>query len=320
MRWTSPAALALIGLFAMGSTPAHATEGIEWQWDDAERTYYIQGQLRLPQFVWFRALNNSEVRVFEARVEMVTTCVPDTALGKKAWELSCTVDDISLQGVPLPADAGRLTPIVEEWDERLTGNQVEVQFSKDGRVRNVGFANLDRRNRRDGENIEVMRQLMARMLSPLDMRLPKKGDDKGLNAWSGKSPLVLAFMSNAGSIGGVDVDHQITAQKDGKLKISSEGNGTSANAGATQQVAGQEQITDFYKMEMVSEAMFDIQSGQLIKRQVAASGVPTASSQMADGTEGLPYIQAYNLVLVPKGDPRPTLPPSKEIQAAFPKG
>ncbi|MFK7927655.1 MAG: hypothetical protein AB8H79_05680 [Myxococcota bacterium] len=314
------ATIAALGLAALTSTSAaQATEGLEWSWEGASHTYYLRGKIGLPKVVWMRAFNNAEVRVFQIRAELVTTCAPTTQLGKKAWELSCKIDDLSIQAVPLPADKGRLDPILLEWDERLTGKSLEIQFTRDGRVRNVSLDSLKRRNRRDGENIELMRQLFTRMLSPLDLRMPKKATDDGLGVWTQKNPLILGFFSSAGSLGTINLEHKITKTEGAKIVVHSEGKGTSASAGSQTAVAGQEQISDWYAMEMVSDATFDTKHGLMLTRSVAASGAPTASSMMADGTAGLRYVQLYAAEYVQPDGPRPTLPESKEIGDAFAK-
>jgi len=315
--------VALLATLGGAATPALAAEGevvdgLEWQWTQGqERTYHIAGQILLPRFIFFNAFNNIDARISEARMELVLGCVGHEQF-KRGWEVHCTIDDISLQAVALPADKGRLDKVTAEWDERLTGKTLELELLDDGRVRNVGFGDLTRRNCRDGENMERVRQLMARMLSPLDLRLPKKGTDKGKGGWSQKDAQLTMFPSLTGSVGAVQITHQIAGKKGSKVKLTSGGKGTVGHSETARDVAGQESI-DYYALEVVSEAMFDLERGELISRQVLVSGSPTASASIADGTAGLPYVQAYRVTLVSEGDAPPTLPESKEIEAAFPE-
>jgi hypothetical protein len=320
----TPTALALLaGLLAAPAVAEDAPEettGLAWQWTEGQsRTYHLAGQLQLSRFVWLRAFNNLEVRITGARLEVVTTCVAAEAAGKKAWELHCTLDDVSMQAAAIPGDRGRVKPILDEWDERLTGATLEVLLRNDGELRDLAWQDMTRRNRRDGENLESVRQLLLRLFSPLDLELPKKGTDGGDGTWDQKSPLVLGFPSMQGTVGTVDLEHTIAAKRGSKVKIQSQGAGTVGDAGSTNTVAGQEQITDFFDMKMDSEATFDTSEGHLVRRQVAASGTPTASSELGDGFEGLPYIQAYRVELMPEGAPAPTLPESVEIDTAFPQ-
>lgn len=295
------------------AVPAHATSGLEWQWDEAERVYHILGEVQLPELVWLRAFNNKEVRLSGFRLELMTTCKAAEAAGKKAWEVHCRIDDVSLQAVRFPGDPpGTTDEILVEWDERLTGKHVELLWRKDGRIRDVGWVDLVRRNRRDGENIEVMRQLMVRAFAPLDLELPKKGDDGGTGAWDQGDTLLLTLPSSGGTVGGTQVTHTIAAEKDGVVKVGTAGEGTISNAQSIDTTAGQANLANTYKMTLRGEAMFDTGQGHLLKREVLAAGAPTASSNLADAFAGLPYVQAFRVDLVPAGTAA-ALPPSKEI-------
>lgn len=307
-----------IGLgLSLTALPAHATDGLQWQWStDTERTYHVRSQVRLPTFIFFNAFNNIDVRIFEFAWEMVTTCKGVQPIGKKAWEVACTIDDISIQAAAMPGDEGRLTPVAQEWDERLTGKVMQLQFTLDGRVRNVGFDSIERRNRRDGENTERVRQILTRMFSPLDFRMPKNGDDKGIGGWAQKDTLLVGFTSSRGTTGAVEVTHNISGAKGSQVKVLSKGAGTVGNIDSASAVAGQERI-DQYKMELTTETFFDTAAGEMIKRQAAVYGTPTASALVADGTDGIPYIQGYSLDLIRAGEPRPTLPESKEVPTVF---
>lgn len=308
--------IAALGLGLL-STPAHAVEGLEWQWStDTERTYYIRGQLRLPRFIFWNAFNNIDVRVFEARMELVTTCKGDQPLGKKAWEVLCTIDDISLQGVALPGDTGRFTAVAEEWDQRLTGQVMQLQITHDGRIRNVGFDSIERRNRRDGENTERVRQMLVRMYSPLDFRLPKKGSDKDIGGWGHKDTLLVGFPSSRGTTGAVQMAHEIVGNKGDQVKVLTSGKGTVGNIDSAMATQVAEAI-DTFEMKVTTETFFDVSTGEMTKRQVAVVGDPTASAVIADGTEGIQYIQAYALDLLRDGEARPELPKSMEIVTAF---
>lgn len=319
--------LAAAGLALTAAAPAHAqddgarteTTGLAWKWDQGQkRTFHIKSEIQLPRFIWLRAFNNLEVRGFGLKMQIVTTCEAAEQLGKRGWELNCLVDDLSLQAVAVRGDQGQLDRILAEWDERLTGEKLEVVLDNDGELRDVNYVDLTRRNRRDGENMEYWRQVLLRLFSPMDLELPKKGTDKGEGQWKEKNPLVISFPSFQGSVGSVDITHAIEASRGGLVRIASSGKGTLGNASSTKSTGGNEEISDFFEMDMVSSTTFNTEQGTIVKREVAARGVPTASSALAEGTEGLPYIQAYFVELLPEGAPRPTLPPSKEIDGVFP--
>ena len=315
--WKSLAAAALIGSGVLLAAPAQATDGLQWQWDaGTSRTYHLQSQIRLSRVVFLNAFNNIDTRITQVHIEMVTTCTDAQPMGKKAWELACTIDDFTIRAAAIPQDKGRLDPVLQEWDERLTGVILDVQLTEDGRVRNVGYRDITRRNRRDGMNLERVRQLLLRQFSALDLRLPKKGDDKDVGAWSAKGTTLAGFPSTRGSVGAVEVTHQITGAKGDLVKIASTGNGTVGNVDTATEVAGNEEY-DYYRMDILSETTWDRAHGTIVKRQVAVTAEPTASAQSNDGTPGLPYVQMHAVTLLREGQPAPLLPDNAEVDSVF---
>jgi hypothetical protein len=158
---------------------------------------------------------------------------------------------------------------------------------------------------------------MTRVFSAFDLQLPKRGDDKGDGEWVQKSMLVFGFMGNAGTLGTASTVHKVMGIKGTQVKIGSEGSGVLANAASTRVVAGQEEIANQYKMEMSGEAMWDGAAGHLIRRQVVSDGTPTAGSELADGYQGLRYIQAYKIDLLPADAPPPPVMATAEVDGVF---
>jgi hypothetical protein len=310
--------------FGLGAAPAGpSTTGLAWNWEGQSRTWHIVSQVKLPEFVWWRALNNDEARVQEVRIDSVLTCRPIGPIGKKGWEVWCRIDDIALSGATLPSDRGRLDPIVKEWDTRITGAELEMDWSRDGKISNIGWVGLERRNQRDGENIEVMRQLMSRNLASLDFGLPKHGDDKGAGQWVQKNPLLVHLPSSQGVVGGMSVTHTITAAKETKVKFATSGKGTIASTGSTTTMSGgsddpgQEAINNFYAMELNSEGLWDSALGHIVRRESVATGTPTSSSVQAEGYAGLPYVQGHRVELITSGTAPPVLGESGEVPSVF---
>jgi hypothetical protein len=320
LRATALAALLGAALPIAASAAEAPIDGLAWKWNDKAVRYQIYGTLFVPDWIWLRALNNLEIRVNEVYVEMVTTCSPRTP-GKKRWEVRCTIDAIGIQAAALPADSrrsekatGNLDKILEEWTERLTGTAINTQWSETGRVRSVTLPDLNRMNRRDGENIEIIRQLMVRMLSPLEIGLPKKGTDRGERFWTEKEPLIAGFLSDSGTVGSVPTEHVIDAQRGSQVRIRSQGKGTVSNASQTQSVGGGEQLRNFFEVEFTTETFFDVDAGHMVRREAIFGGTPTASSQLADGFQGLPYLQTYRVQLVAADAPPPIVMPSREVE------
>ncbi|TVQ93398.1 MAG: hypothetical protein EA397_04580 [Deltaproteobacteria bacterium] len=325
----SRSATALALFFSLGATtPAFAeqepVEGLAWNWNDVERRYHIQGSIFVPDWVWVRALNNLEVRANELHIELVATCEA-TEPHKKRWNVDCNIDAVGLQVAALPRDArrknetdsSRLDRILEEWKERLTDSTVRMQWRDNGRIRSINLPDLNRMNRRDGENIEIFRQIMVRTFSPLEIELPKKATDKGDRTWTEKQPLIAGFLTDAGSVGNVPTIHQIDAQRGSQVRIASSGKGTVGNAGRTRNVGGQSEIADHFNVEFNTETFFDTEAGHIVRRQVIFGGNPTASSAIADGTAGLPYLQSYKVQLIAADVEPPIVMPTKEVEPSL---
>jgi len=324
VRATAFAAFCLASLAAPTAALAEEPiDGLSWRWSDKELRYHIHATIFVPDWHWFRAVNNYEVRVNEMYVELVTTCKP-VGPGKKAWDVACSIDAIGIEAAPLPADADQGRPkgsdepsnldrILEEWGERLTKEaKLRMIWGENGKIKSFTLGGLSRLNRRDGENIEYMRQLLNRVFSPLEIGMPKKGTDKGNRSWSEKGPLIAVFMG-AATVGNVDTTHQINAQRGDMVRIATQGEGTVSNAGRTVNVGGQEQLSDTFKVGFWTESFFDVSAGHLLRREVIFDGKPTASSMLADGTEGLPYIQTYRVQLLSADEETPLVMTSREI-------
>jgi hypothetical protein len=322
----TPRAFALAAVLAGATAPLSAAaeepvEGLAWKWNDKSIRYQINGSIFVPDWVWMRALNNLEIRVNELYIETVLTCAPREP-AKKRWEIRCNIDGVGIQAAALPNDARRekegeeaaLTKILQEWSERLKDTGLVMLWSDTGRIRSVTLPELSRLNRRDGENIEIIRQVFVRVLSPLEIVLPKKGTDKGLRSWTEKEPLIAGFLSDFGTVGSVPTEHVIDAQRGNQVRIRTQGAGTVSNASKTQAVAGSEQLADFYEVEFTTESFFDTAAGHLVRREAIFGGTPTASSAIADGTAGLPYLQTYRVQLIPADAPPPLVMPSREVE------
>lgn len=300
-------------LLAMAPAQAWATTGLQWQVDGPLR-YEIDAQLQLPQLMMLRAQRNDEARVSEVRLSVVTTCTPSEVLGKRGWELSCTLDDIAIALAPHDLDRAPAERILEDWDGMLTGATVEIVLWSDGRVRSVDLEDVTLRdqNRQTNNIVETQRFLLARAFAALDLQLPKKGDDKGRKVWTQRESLVLGLPTSMGTMGSAVIDHAITATEGTVVEITTRGRGTVAS-GETVSVGGEERPADFFEMTLEGTASFDTEAGAMIARDYATRGTPTASSLTSAGAEGYPWVQVVTLRrLLP--DAEVTLGPNRLVE------
>lgn len=299
----------LIGLLA--ALPARATTGLEWQMGDAPLRYHLRAQVQLPEVLFLHAQFNDEVRVHEVRVHLVTSCRPADALGRRGWELACSIDDLALQVAPVTPDAGQAAPVLQDWDDKLTGATLQVVLHRDGRVKNVDLEGIEKDERRMQHIVETMRLLTTRAFALLDLELPRKGDDKGKGEWKQRQSLALGFVTTEGTIGSSRVVHRIVDETDGVVTIETEGEATQGPAD-TVAVASQERTANLYEMDYTGSARFDTAAGRLIERTYFVHATPTASSVNAEGSNVPPYVQRSALTLLEEGE-SPELPENAEI-------
>jgi len=307
-------AVPLLLAAALLGSEAWAATGLEWQWEGVEHRFYIQAQVRPSELMWFRAENNREVRVAEFRVNLSTTCRPERLVGKRGWELRCDLDDFGIAAAPVASEQGLLLPILDELDDKFTGAWLQVVFTRDGRVKNVDLEGVDKSNRRISQIHESMRLVLVRAFAGLDLQLPKNGDDKGKGSWKQKAALAMGFPSDLGTMGSAEIIHEITATDGDVVELSSTGRGV-LGSGEMVEVAGQERPKNLYDMSLSGTARFDVGRGLLLSREYLVEGNPTASSMMADGWAGIPYVQAVQVSWVEPGVDLPVVGDNQELDA-----
>jgi hypothetical protein len=288
------------------SVQADAATGLEWKIPAEGRRYHLLTRINLPEYMLFAAEKNTEVRVSQVALEVVTLCVP-TETRKASWRLDCKLEDVSIQALAVPGDNGDLASVVNEYDDRLTGKTVQIDLGANGNIRDVDLEGYPKDLQRTAAIQENLRQLFARAFSTLDLELPKKGDDKGKGFWKQDNLLAVAFPSASGVMGSVKVVHTIDKTEGNLVSWTSKGSGV-VFTGEMIAVAGQQRPKNSYNFTYEGKATFDTTDGALVSRDFLAKAIPTAGSMMAEAGGGFPYVQAAAADLV-KG-PAPTLPPS----------
>ncbi len=302
--------VAALLLCAVLPSHARATEGLEWKLEDGSVRYHLQAQVRLSEMLWFRSERNDNARVAEFRVDVLTSCKPSQAQ-KKGWELRCDIVAVGLQAAPLPQDAGKMGPIAEEMAQSLTGTWVQVDFRRDGTLKNLHLEGIESENRRVSQIHEILRLVLVRAFAGLDLKLPKKGSDGGKGSWKQKTSLSMGFMSDQGTLGSSATTHEITATEGSVVEITSQGQGT-LGSGEMILINGQERPRNLYDVVFQGVARFDTARGLLVYREYIVDARPTASALLAEGTEGVHYVQAVRVQLVEEGQDAPAVTESGE--------
>lgn len=183
----------------------------------------------------------------------------------------------------------------------------------DGRLRNYNLEGLSKEWRRENRMIETLRLVLGRAFASFDMQLPKKGEARG-KPWRQTGVLAMSLPSASGSVGQSSIDHEVKKVEGNRVEILSSGRGI---VGSGEMIAVQpgapERPANMYDMSLQGFALFDVELGTLVDRQYVVQGAPTASSIASEGTEGISYVQAVRLMLIPEGEQAPALGPNREL-------
>jgi hypothetical protein len=318
-RWVRGLVLAM-GLSWMSA--AQATTGLVWTWEeDSARRYFIEAELLLPELLLLQQAENVNVRVSEVTVMLNTMCRPDGPPGKKTVVVHCTIDDVRLVAAPVRSEVGRLLPILDEMDAALLQATVELTLTRDGRVRGLSLQGMDDRIRRLRQIQESLRQVMLRAFASLDLSLPKKADDEG-RSWRDATSRSMGFVTNTGTYGKAELVSAVVSQEGDIVQIDTQGQGIMVpgddQAVRTPEGAMVARTKDSYDMSHRGTTRFDVANGHIVERMYRVDGVPTASSQVAEGGAGVSYVQSVRLKLV-SGE-MPALPPNGELAPGGARG
>lgn len=294
----------LMGMvFALAMAPAaQATEGLQWGWPEGEsHRYYLKAEVQSPYLLQFNAAANINVRVAKFVLTVNTECTNVRDLGKKAFEVQCSIDDVRIVATPIRADGGRGLPeVLDEVDAGYLGSTATFVMGRDGYVRSVSLDGVNDRLRRMREMEETMRLMFARAVAPFDLGMPKKGNDGG-QKWLSKKSSIFQLPSKFGSFGNAIIENEVIETDGDSVVIQTMGRGTIASGESavigTPEGAAVDRPRDTYDMVSRSVTEWDTVKGLLVNRVVTAEGQVTASSQTAENGVGVAYLQVLEVKL-----------------------
>ncbi len=280
-------------LLALGwSSSAFAATGLEWSFDAARR-YQLVTRLSIPQSVELMAEKNLSTIVTELQVDLVTTCTPVAPLGKKGWELKCDIDEIALQSNVVSGTDENALEVLAEVDKTLTDAWVELDFTKDGRVKSFDLEGVAKTDRRSGYRAEVLRLILQKTFSLLDFKLPKDGADAG-TPWKTADMMANTLFSTSGSGGTVDGASHVVETVGTVVTIGTSGEGH------VNSVATDSDI--LWAFTYNGQSKFDTALGTMVDHQHLVEAVRTATTG-----GGAPYLMVGRL-LFRKADERIAMP------------
>lgn len=317
-------------LFTLGSPPAHAQtsddeaveEIIVWanpflRW---EKRWYVETEVSFAQPFRLMAYENREVWVSAVQIRAVLGCRNDGG-SRRLVEALCTIEDVGLIGLmPRRAITDARREVFDEVDATLTGVEVQLQANRRGTVPNVDLEGLSDRNQRTRDRAENLRQLMARVVVPFHLKLPKT--IRTGSRWFDYDSRLLTMPSIQASSGGVTVAHFMNHHR-GNLLVQSVGKATVKIPGQTIHEVDGDGFDNYlevgaqrYDMELNSVAIFEPDSGIMAERVWSVTANSTASST---STTPLSYTHVGMLRMLGDAD-RPVVGETKLVDTDGWKG
>lgn len=250
------------------------------------------------------ARQNTEARALRLAVVMDISCVP--ALAGKGWELTCDVEKAELKGEAVPGEQPRLDTVLAEYSASLADGTLVLEVAKDGRITAVELRGLESKEERSAHINELLRQVARRAVAPLDVEMPKNGEDPGKPWKQGGTPLAAELFVNAAPVwsgagssttpmaggvsGGLSLKHSATGRDASGVKFTTEGKGN-----VTALVT--DTNTYYAHVDIGGAGRFDPATGQIAYRQIdvaAADGASASVRSLADGYRQTAWIARWN--------------------------
>ena len=272
------------------------------RWDRTR--WVVETQLGLPYGWMLYGQDNRESRVVALQNRLVLSCEKSWRLSRKIYEVDCQIEDIALKGVRFIGDQVKqarrerlekqgkqaivdLGPVLKEWDKLLTGTDIQLQVTDDGRVRDISLeggglvSDEGVTNRRITLMEEQLRQLLMRSISVFAMRLEVKGQLK-TGQWVEYNSPIFYLPGQDTSRGSSQVIHQLNRYQ-GHLLVQSKGRGLVQVGGDDTSATGDATSgSDSYKVSLDGVSIYDESSGIMSERVYSVLGMVTGGSASGD--------------------------------------
>lgn len=269
--WATPAALAGDETDEDVDETVTVYSDLFKRWDGTR--WLIKTEIVFPIAMHFADSANHEFWADALQVRTVIACDKDWKLTGKRWQVHCKIEDIGLQFVVSSRKlaTGTVQDFIDLLDRRLTGGDLQLQVTDDGRIEAVDLEGVTKRNAQEAALFESLRQVLMRITAGFDMRL-RKFNDLRPGSWieyTSKLMTMPDFIDDTAAQGTSMVGNKLS-RKDGHIIVESQGKGVAS--------FGQGQLTNTYSTKLASVAVYDDQNGYMTERVWAMNARPTASS------------------------------------------
>lgn len=260
---------------------AHAATGLTWTWRSAQpTTYRLETVIESPRGQSWVAEHNAVARSTRAMLRMEVSCVPEPSSTER-WAVSCDLTAVDIRGKALPGEEAELERILGESVALLSGKSVRLEMGRRGGIRELDLKGIDTTNSRLAAVIEQSRWMVRRAFAPLDLVLPKSGDDKG-KVWRQKgSPMAFELASGRGTAGGVVLKHRVQSVEGERVQIETTGRAAVVD-GATMEAG----TSSMLRLTATGRSQFNTVLGVLDWAQLG-----TDSGYAASNLEGLSHLR-----------------------------
>lgn len=252
-----------------------------WNLDEgAHHRWAIDTEVVIPGHSWVYADRNIDVRARNIGVQMVFDCIAG-APTKQAGILRCTVKDAAVTGATYPSERGRLQPILEEMDAKLTGATAEIVMRRNGRIRTVKLRSnrlVGFRNQRTRYMEEMLRILVVRAVAPFDLVIPREGIPE--EAWPQYESLLLQLPGMRGTAGSGKLVHNARSHDAERFVVSTFGEAMLIDGSLIDR-----NVPLYLRTQLTGFTVFDTRNGEVSEAVWTGYGEPTASAGL--------FAQAY---------------------------
>ncbi len=142
------------------------------RWDRTR--WRIDSQVALPFPVTLYGPRSAELQVVALDLRLVLGCELGAAINRKLREVACEVEDAALSAAPWLVEPRFGQEVLDATDAMLTGLQVDLHVSEDGRVTNLGISGIESGTRRENITRENLRQILSRAVVGFHLRSPSR--------------------------------------------------------------------------------------------------------------------------------------------------
>ena len=278
------------------------------RWDHTR--WYIKTEIVMPYPITFFADINAEFRAIAFQVRTVLACDEDRLVAKRRMQVDCRVEDVGLRFTPLESmmSSGKawgkvnheaVAKVVTELHDKLSKATMRLQADDLGRVDDIAIHGVDTSDEKSASTAESLRMIMSRVLVGFDMRL-RRYERLQAGAWAEYDSRLMTFPFTTEAMGGSEVLDKLETRQGHRIV----------------QTVGKGMLSDgqgnYWDTRLVGVSVYDGKDGIMTERVWALNGMPTASSAVAEGESGLPYLHAGRIRQIQPSE-HPNCGPSTEV-------